>query len=81
MKIKILKDCLTTVDNFTLRQFYKNETVDVRESCAVRLIQRGSAVAVSEHFIYKAGQESERCEFCGYVPAWCSCDPEEPESP
>lgn len=43
MKILMLKDDMTTVDNFTLAKFNKGEEYDVRESTGCRLIQRGSA--------------------------------------
>ena len=44
MKILILKNTLTTLDNFTLKRFEAGNVYELRESAGCRLIARGEAV-------------------------------------
>lgn len=46
MKFKMLKTDMTSIDNFTLKKFFKGEEYDKRETCASTLIARGSAVSL-----------------------------------
>ena len=48
MKIIILKETLTTIDNFTLKKFKEGMVCDVRESVGCRLIARGDANLFTE---------------------------------